>query len=102
ANIVNAFRIAGNRVAVHRFNEDYFSGCDVGVQIYCFVPHQTVVTAIGGPAIGVGTAIEASFVPTYYTLSDDVSLIRGSHQFSFGYSSFKYQYSQKANVFSSI
>jgi len=102
ANTVNAFRIAGNRVAVHRFNEDYFSGCDVGVKIYCFVPHQTVVNVTGGPVIGVGTAIEASFVPTYYTVSDDVSLVRGSHQFSFGYSGFKYQHSQKANVFSSI
>jgi hypothetical protein len=101
-NTINAFRIAANRVAVHRFNDDYFSGCDIGVKIYCFVPHQTVVTVTGGPTIGVGTAIEASFVPMYYTLSDDVSLVRGSHQFSFGYSGFKYQHSQKANVFSSI
>ena len=38
----------------------------------------------------------------YYTLSDDVSMVRGSHQFAFGYSGFKYQHSQKANVFSSI
>jgi hypothetical protein len=101
ANTVNAFRIAANRVAVHRFNDDYFSGCDVGVKIYCFVPHQTVVTVSGGPNIGVGTAIEASFVPMYYTLSDDVNMVRGSHQFAFGYSGFKYQHSQKANVFSS-
>jgi Carboxypeptidase regulatory-like domain/TonB dependent receptor-like, beta-barrel len=101
-NTINAFRIAANRVAVHRFNDDYFSGCDIGVQIYCFVPHQTVVTVTGGPTIGVGTAIEASFVPMYYTVSDDVNLVRGSHQFSFGYSGFKYQHSQKANVFSSI
>jgi hypothetical protein len=101
-NTINALRIAANRVAVHRFNEDYFSGCDIGVKIYCFIPHQTVLTVTGGPGIGVGTAIEASFVPMYYTLSDDVSLVRGSHQFAFGYSGFKYQHSQKANVFSSV
>jgi carboxypeptidase family protein/TonB-dependent receptor-like protein len=101
-NTVNTFRIAANRVAVHRFNDDYFSGCDVGVKIYCFVPHQTVVTTSGGPNIGVGTAIEASFVPMYYTVSDDISVVRGSHQFSVGYSGFKYQHSQKANVFSSV
>src|SRR5262245_21868065 len=100
-NTINAFRIAANRVAVHRFNDDYFSGCDIGVKVYCFVPHQTVVTVTGGPNIGVGTAIQASFVPMYYTVSDDVNLVRGSHQFSFGYSGFKYQHSQKANVFSS-
>jgi hypothetical protein len=101
-NTVNSFRIAGNRVAVHRFNDDYFSGCDVGVKIYCFVPHQTVLTVSGGPSIGVGTAIEATFVPSYYTLADDISIVRGAHQFSFGYSGFKYQHSQKANVFSGI
>jgi hypothetical protein len=97
---VNTFRFAANRVAVHRFNNDYFSACDLGSKFTCFVPHQTVVNITGGPSIGIGTAIQASFVPMYYTLSDDVNLIRGSHQFAFGYSGFKYQHSQKANVFS--
>jgi hypothetical protein len=98
---VNTFRAAANRIGVHRYNDDYFSACDIGVKFTCFVPHQTVVTVTGGPAIGVGTAIQASFIPSYYTVSDDVSLVRGSHQLSFGFSGFKYQHSQKANVFSS-
>lgn len=100
STVVNTFRLAANRIGVHRFNDDYFSGCDIGVNVYCFVPHQTVVSVTGGPAIGIGTAIQASFIPSYYTLSDDVSLVRGSHQFGFGFSGFKYQHSQKANVFS--
>jgi len=99
-SVVNAFRASVNRVAVHRFNDDYFSGCDIGVKMTCFVPHQTVVTVSGGPTIGVGTAIQAIFVPTDYTISDDINLIRGSHQFAFGFSGFKYQHSQYANVFS--
>ena len=33
-------------------------------------------------------------------ISDDINLVRGSHQWSFGFSSFKYQHSQFANVFS--
>jgi hypothetical protein len=98
--IVNALRVAFNRVGVHRFNDDYFSPCDIGVTFTCFVPHQTVVNVTGGPSIGIGTAIQASFIPTYYTLSDDVSVVRGSHQFGFGFSGYKYQHSQKANVFS--
>src|SRR5215472_14768164 len=36
ANTVNTFRIAFNRVAVQRFNNDYFSGCDIGVKVYCY------------------------------------------------------------------
>jgi hypothetical protein len=99
---VNTFRLSMNRVNVLRFNNDYFSGCDVGVNIYCFVPHQTVVTVSGGPTIGTGTAIQASFIPTYYAASDDLHLVRGSHQISIGYSTFKYQHSQKANVFSAV
>ena len=98
--LVNTFRVAANRIAVHRFNDDYFSGCDVGVKMACFVPHQTVLNVATGPAIGIGTAIQASFIPSYYTLSDDVSLVRGSHQLGFGFQGFKYQHSQLANVFS--
>jgi hypothetical protein len=97
---VNQFRTSANRVAVHRFNDDYFSGCDLNIKIYCYLPHQTVIAVTGGPNIGVGTAVEAAFVPTNYTMSDDINLVRGSHQFAFGYSGFKYQHSQKANVFS--
>ena len=100
--VVNSFRLAMNRVGVQRFNDDYFSGCDLGVNIYCYVPHQTVVNVTGGFNIGVGTAIQATFIPTYLTLSDDLSVTRGSHQFAFGYSSFKYQHSQKANVFAGV
>jgi len=96
--IVNAFRGSVNRVGVHRFNDDYFSGCDVGVKMTCFVPHQTVVNVSSGPSIGIGTAIQASFIPTDYTLSDDVNIIHGSHQFAFGFSGYKYQHSQLANV----
>ena len=72
-NTVNAFRVAFNRVGVHRDNDDYFSGCDIGVNMYCYIPHQTVVNVTGGPAIGIATAIPASFIPTTYTIADDVS-----------------------------
>ncbi len=97
---VNAFRAALDRIGVHRYNDDYFSPCDLGVKFTCFVPHQTVVNVTGGPSIGIGTAIAASFIPTYETISDDVSMVRGSHQLGFGFSGFRYQHSQKANVFS--
>jgi hypothetical protein len=95
---VNTLRVAANRVAVHRFNDDYFSGCDIGVQMSCYVPHQTVFNVNGAFNIGIATAIEATFIPSYYTLSDDVSMVRGSHQFAFGFSGFKYQHSQVANI----
>jgi hypothetical protein len=97
---INVFRVAFNRVGVHRYNDDYFSGCDIGVNMYCYIPHQTVVSITGGPSIGIATAIQASFIPTTYTLADDVTLIRGAHQFAFGATAFRYQSSSNANVYS--
>ncbi|MBV9401587.1 MAG: TonB-dependent receptor [Bryobacterales bacterium] len=98
---INSFRASYNRVAVFRFSDDYFDACDVGVTFSCLVPHQTVVTVTGGFSIGAGTNIFASFVPTNYTVSDDVNVVRGNHQLAFGFSGFHYQHSQKANVYSS-
>lgn len=97
---VNAFRLAFNRVGVHRNNNDYFSGCDIGVNMYCYIPHQTVLSITGGPSIGIATAIAASFIPTTWTVGDDVTVIRGAHQFAFGASAFRYQSSSNANVYS--
>ena len=100
ATTINAFRLAFNRVGVHRYNADYFSGCDIGVSMYCYIPHQTVVGITGGPSIGVSTAIQASFIPTTWTIGDDVTLVRGAHQFGFGGTAFRYQSSSNANVYS--
>ena len=99
-NVVNQFRVAFNRVGVHRFNDDYFSGCDLGISMTCYIPHQTVVAVTGGPGIGVGTAIQASFIPTVFSGSEDVSWVRGAHQFAFGFSAFHYVSSSNANVYS--
>ncbi len=92
--------MAFNRVGVHRDNNDYFSGCDIGVNLYCYIPHQTVVNVTGGPAIGIATAISASFIPTTYTIADDVSWVHGAHQFAFGGTAFRYRSSSNANVYS--
>ncbi len=97
---INVFKIAFNRVGVHRDNDDYFSGCDIGVNMYCYIPHQTVVSVTGGPSIGIATAIAASFIPSTYTIADDFTLIRGAHQFAFGGTAFRYQSSSNANVYS--
>lgn len=99
-NVVNQFRFALNRVGVHRFNSDYFSGCDLGISMTCYIPHQTVVAVTGGPNIGIGTAIQASFIPTILSGSDDVSWVKGAHQFGFGFSMFHYVSSSNANVYS--
>jgi len=98
SNIVNQLRVASNRTAVRRVNDDYFSGCDAGVKMYCFVPHQTNLVVSGAFTVGSATAIDASFFPAYHTLNDDLNIVKGNHQLAFGVAAFKYQHSQKANI----
>jgi hypothetical protein len=66
--------------------------------MYCYFPGQTILVVNGGFQVGQAPATPGTFVPTYFTLSDDVTAVRGSHTFAFGYSSFKYQHSQVANA----
>ena len=87
---------------VFRFNDDYFSGCDLGVKFHCYVPHQTVVNVTGGFTIGAGHRDSRHRSSLATDLSDDVSMVRGTHQIGLWFSGFKYQHSQKANVFAGV
>jgi hypothetical protein len=84
ANTVNTVRVAYNRTAIHRFNSDFFGPADIGVNAYSYLPHFIVLTVTGGPTIGSGTEAEATNRADTYQVSDDLSVIRGSHQFSLG------------------
>jgi hypothetical protein len=97
---VNTFRAAMNRVSVHRYNQDFFSGCDLGVKMYCgYVPHQAFFNVLGSFQVGFPTIDEANSHSTTYQLSDDVSIVRGSHQISFGGTLSMYRMALYANVY---
>ena len=98
--IVNSARLAVNRTGIHRFNDDFFSGCDLGVQMFCFLPHQSVFNVTGGFALSGGTVGENSPTNTTYQLSDDISLVRGAHQINFGGATWYWMGNNRANVFS--
>ena len=89
--MVNSFRVFGNRTGVHHPAPQYFSPSDVGINAYSDIPKfTTLIVAAGGFSLGV----PANFLTTQagYTnfgFNDDVNLIRGSHQISFGVSSMR-------------
>ena len=89
ANIVQSFRLAFNRNANHYYNIEkgqLFNWCDAGVKIYCG-PEITrpIVNAITGAfSLTSGFITGHRYVGTMYSVSDDVSLVRGSHQMAFG------------------
>jgi len=86
--MVNSFRAFGNRTGVNHPAPQFFSPSDVGINAYTDIPKfTTLIVAAGGFSLGV----PANFLTTRagYTnfgANDDVNVIRGSHQISFGVS----------------
>jgi hypothetical protein len=88
---INSFRLAFNRTASHTLGGEFFSGCDAGVKMYCYVPHESTLSVNGGFTVGGALAVNAILSPTTYQLGDDLSLVRGGHQLAFGWSQYQYR-----------
>jgi len=88
ANTVQAFRMSVGRNVVRFDQLKLFTWCDAGVKIYC-APETQV---LNGPSITGGFLIGAAgnfqkghmYSSTIYSVNDDVSLLRGQHQFALG------------------
>jgi len=86
ANIVNSFRYAENWISIWRQGQQFFTACSVGINIYCgYSPNRMTLSVTGGFALGSGSSPDDNrYHPHIHQLNDDVSLIRGTHQFAFG------------------
>lgn len=86
ATFVNQFRASVDRIGIHRYDLNYVSACDIGVQdLYCgYVPHQSGFTVTNGFSVGPGTGGQAVAHTTPLQMNDDISWVRGSHQINFG------------------
>ena len=87
---VNAFRLSVNRTANHYSNVkpgQLFNWCDAGVKIYCApeITRPIQNTIVGAFSLSSGFLTGHRYIGTMYSLDDDVSLVRGNHQFSFGF-----------------
>jgi carboxypeptidase family protein len=81
---LNAVRFAFNRTAIHRTSTDFFSAPEVGIPIYSYLPHYMLLSVTGGFNLGGGTEVESTYATNAWQVSDDVTLVRGSHQFAVG------------------
>src|SRR3984957_5028966 len=85
ATVVNQFRASVDRIAVHRYADNYVSACDLGVPVYCgYVPHQSGFTVTGAFTVGPGTGGQAKAHSTPLQINDDISWVHGNHQINFG------------------
>ena len=100
----NAVRFAFNRTSIHRTSTDFFSAPEMGVNTYSYTPHYMLLTvgvAVGNPTgfqLGGGTESNSTFDTNAWQISDDVTLVRGAHQFALGVNAAHWTSLSLANV----
>ncbi|NOT27368.1 MAG: carboxypeptidase regulatory-like domain-containing protein [Acidobacteria bacterium] len=82
--VVNNLRVSMNKTKVQRWHADMFGPQDVGIKIFSYLDKYVTITNTG--AFGLNTATEsfASYAPTTYSIADDLTLVRGDHQYAIG------------------
>jgi Carboxypeptidase regulatory-like domain len=83
--LVNAVRATINYTHVKRYQNPLFSPKDVGINLYSYPPgNQFPLTVTNAFSLQQGQATKREEFNTVYALSDDVTVIKGSHQLGFG------------------
>jgi hypothetical protein len=96
-NTINAFRVGMTRVIVGRPGFNFFGPEDIGVNSYTYVPHSMTITITGGPQFNT-RHVYAHNVSNAYNINDDVNLVRGNHQITFGGNISEYKIYQRCDV----
>jgi hypothetical protein len=98
-SMVNAIRFAYNYTDIHRIHEPLgFSAPDVGIKSFSYLEKYMLLGITGGFTLGGGTESEARFKTPSYHFSDDLTLIRGSHQLGVGGTFARWSSLSQANV----
>ncbi len=82
-NTINAFRLSVNRTVIGRPGVKFFSPGDVGVKAFSYAEGAMVLNITGGFQFSTRT-VYAHNVTDSYQINDDVNLVRGNHQLTFG------------------
>jgi carboxypeptidase family protein len=85
ANFVNALRVAFNRTSIHRGSPPFFDPLDLGVKnFYTYHQDEMVLAVNGAFNVSAATSTTGVFWTDSYQAADDVTLIRGRHQYGLG------------------
>jgi hypothetical protein len=85
ANTVNAFRVAWNRSRAHYHLEPFFGAESLGINnFYNYVPGIIGLEISGGFTTASGGSVYFQGDTDAYQISDDITLVRGSHQLALG------------------
>src|SRR5437667_358641 len=98
-NIVNSLRVAANRTNIVKLNENYKSWADFGANVTQLEGKIIAISAPGAFLVGAGGASPgAQHNGPMPSVLDDISWIRGSHQFGLGGAIFQ----QRLNYWSGV
>jgi hypothetical protein len=95
---VNNLRFSFNRTAIHRTGQDFFGVKDVGINTYSYTPEYMLLNVSNAFSLGGGTESEATFKTNTTSIGDDLTMIRGNHQWGFGTMLSYWNSLSKANV----
>jgi hypothetical protein len=97
---VNAIRFAYNYTDIHRTHEPIgFDAPDIGVKTFSYIEDYMLISVTnGGFQIGGGTESEARYKTPSYNISDDLTIVRGAHQYGVGGSLAFWKSLTQANV----
>ena len=85
STLVNSIRGTVNYTHVKRYQNPLFSPKDVGISLFSYPPgDQFPLTVNNAFSLQQGQATKREEFNTVYALSDDVTLVKGSHQLGFG------------------
>ena len=96
-NTINAFRLGMTRVVVGRPGIKFFGPDDIGVDAYTYAPGNMVLVINGGFQFNT-RGVYAHNVSNAYNINDDVNLVRGNHQITFGGNISEYKVYQRCAV----
>ena len=84
-NTLNSLHATFNRTLNDRALPAYFSAADLGAKVYSPVPGYVGVSVTGnGFSVGSGATNPGYFNSKEFQIADDLDVIRGEHQLSFG------------------
>jgi hypothetical protein len=95
---LNSVRFAYNRTHISRPDISFFSAQEVGINSYSYLPHYMLLNVTGGFILGTGTETPTDIVTPAWQISDDLTLVRGGHQYVFGGSFARWRTESHGNV----
>jgi len=86
SQMVNTFRVTFNKTSNHLNDppDQFFDGPSLGIKMYTYVPGVIGLNVTNGFIVSGGNAVKFSLDNKSYQVANDLSIVRGKHQMSFG------------------